>query len=68
MKSPNDDSMMTIPFYWKAIFIIFIQITFYGEFKKFTIFVIKTMIFPKTEKLWQDENILKTKNAMLPIY
>ena len=68
MKSPNNDVYDDCTILLESDCLIFIQKTFKGEFQKITIFVIKIMIFPKTENLWLDENMLKTKNAMLPIY
>ena len=67
-KSPNNDVYDAYTILLESDCIISIQKTFNGEFKKNRDFVIKTMIFPKTDNLWLDENTLKTKNAMLPIF
>ena len=68
MKSPNNDVYDAYTILLESDCIIFIQKTFYGEFQKIAVFVIKTMIFPKTENLLLDENTLKTKNEKLPIF
>ena len=68
MKSLNNDVYDNYTILLESDCIIFRQKTFYGEFLKNTIFFLKTMIFPKTEWLWLDENTLKTKNTVLAIF
>ena len=70
MKSPKNDVYDYYIILLESVCIIFIQKTFWVNFKKshfFFFFIKKNVIFPKTEKLWLDENTLENKNTMLAI-
>ena len=67
MKRPNNDVYDYYIVLLESLSMNFRQKTFKGEFQKIAIFVLKNIIFPRTEKLRLDENTLKTKNTMLAI-
>ena len=60
MKSPNNDVFNNYTILLESDCIIFIQKTFYGEFKK------KNRDF-SNKNMWLDENTLKTKNTKFAI-